>query len=120
RLQPMEASEDALIELGKAMAEDDAMVSDPGRDNKAVPAGFTYLGQFIDHDITFDPTPIPEQKTDPLALHNFRTPKLDLDSVYGTGPTAQPYLYQRSDSRLFIIGKNPVSRDQKGVEIPEK
>ncbi len=24
-------------------------------DNEAIPAGYTYLGQFIDHDITFDP-----------------------------------------------------------------
>ena len=34
---------------------------------------------------------------DPLSLENFRTPMFDLDSVYGSGPVAQPYLYQRED-----------------------
>jgi hypothetical protein len=28
--------------------------TDPAFDNPDVPAGYTYLGQFIDHDITFD------------------------------------------------------------------
>ena len=27
----------------------------PSDTNPCVPAGYTYLGQFIDHDITFDP-----------------------------------------------------------------
>jgi hypothetical protein len=44
------------------------------------------LGQFIDHDLTFDPVSQLGVKTDPNALHNFRTPHFDLDSVYGAGP----------------------------------
>src|SRR5690606_6976451 len=32
--------------------------------------------------------------------HNFRTPRLDLDSVYGLGPDAQPHLYKH-DARGF-------------------
>jgi hypothetical protein len=61
--------------------------------NTRIPAGFTYLGQFIDHDITFDPVSQTGRCHDPDALVNFRTPRFDLDSVYGSGPVEQPYLY---------------------------
>jgi hypothetical protein len=59
------------------------------------PAGFTYFGQFVDHDITFDPTPSTQRIHDPHAHRDFRTPRFDLDSLYGTGPDDQPYLYDR-------------------------
>ena len=61
--------------------------------NRAISAGYTYLGQFVDHDITFDPTSSFQRDNDPNALVNFRTPRFDLDSVYGSGPADQPYLY---------------------------
>src|SRR5918999_685178 len=32
----------------------DGMQDEGERDNPEIPAGFTYLGQFVDHDITFD------------------------------------------------------------------
>jgi hypothetical protein len=73
-------------------------------DNPLIPAAYTYLGQFLDHDITFDPTSIEEARIDPEALTNYRSPSFDLDSVYGAGPTTQPYLYQREDRDLFEIG----------------
>jgi hypothetical protein len=53
------------------------------------------MGQFIDHDITFDPLPSLERQNDPDALHNLR-PRFDLDSVAGRGPADQPYLYEKS------------------------
>ena len=55
-------------------------------ENAGIPAGYTYLGQFIDHDITFDPSSSLMQQNDPDALVDFRTPRLDLDSLYGRGP----------------------------------
>jgi hypothetical protein len=58
-----------------------------------VPAGYTYLGQFVDHDITFDPTSKLRRENDPRALVDFRTPRFDLDSLYGSGPADQPFLY---------------------------
>jgi len=61
--------------------------------NPRIPAGYTYLGQFVDHDITFDPNSRLDTANDPAALANFRSPRLDLDSVYGSGPADQPYLY---------------------------
>jgi hypothetical protein len=60
-------------------------------------AGFTFIGQFIDHDITFDNTPLDQQLADPDATTNFRTPRYDLDSVYGRGPTDEPQFYDTAD-----------------------
>ncbi len=62
-----------------------------------MPAGYTYLGQFIDHDVTFDPTPVSDKFGDEQARLSFRTPRLDLDSLYGSGPRDQPYLYVSRD-----------------------
>lgn len=70
----------------------------PGGPNSTqIAAGITYLGQFVDHDLTFEPTSILGQLADVEHLHNFRTPALDLDSLYGGGPDDQPYLYTKDD-----------------------
>ena len=47
-----------------------------GRDDEesGIPALYTYLGQFIDHDITFDPASSLQKQNDPDALVDFRTP----------------------------------------------
>ena len=60
-------------------------------DNPDIPAGYTYFGQFVDHDITFDPASSLERENDPDALTNFRSPRFDLDSVYGSGPEDEPF-----------------------------
>jgi Animal haem peroxidase len=62
-------------------------------ENPAISAGHTYVGQFVDHDITFDTASNLDRDNDPNAVEDFRTARLDLDSVYGRGPTDQPYLY---------------------------
>jgi Animal haem peroxidase len=72
-------------------------------ENFGIPAGYTYFGQFIDHDITFDPTSSLDKLNDPDALVDFRTPRLDLDSLYGRGPEDQPYMYD-PNGRLFLLG----------------
>ncbi len=71
-------------------------------DNPGISAGFTYLGQFIDHDLTFDPASSLQKQDDPDALVDFRTPRFDLDSVYGRGPDDQPYLYENDGVRLLL------------------
>ena len=57
------------------------------------PLGFVFFGQFIDHDVTLDVTSSFDQLNDPGAIENFRTPALDLDCIYGSGPEASPHLY---------------------------
>ena len=83
--------------------------------NSRIPAGYTYFGQFVDHDITFDPTPVEMRRIDPNGLLNFRTPRLDLDNVYGRGPDDQPYLYDQHDPGKFLIGK---VRDSRLQDLP--
>jgi len=75
----------------------------PDAEESGIPAAYTYLGQFIDHDLTFDPASSLQRQNDPEALVNFRTPRFDLDNVYGRGPDDQPYLYK--DGRTFLLGK---------------
>ena len=73
------------------------MMGDPGRDtgpDSTIPAGYTYFGQFVDHDITFDTTSSIDTPQDANTLTNMRRPSLDLDSVYGRGPALDPYLYR--------------------------
>lgn len=116
QLPPCPCDEPALIALAAAMIEPTPPPSPPndpygrntgdnaapGPDNPAVPAGYTYLGQFLDHDVTFDPTSHLQQLADPDSLVDFRTPALDLDSVYGAGPADQPYLYEADGLRFAI------------------
>jgi hypothetical protein len=65
-------------------------------------AGTTFLGQFLDHDMTFDTTSRLGVPTAPETSPNARTPALDLDTVYGGGPVANPMLYQSDRIRLRI------------------
>jgi hypothetical protein len=67
-----------------------------------ISAGYTYLGQFIDHDLTFDPASSLMKQNDPDALEDFRTPRFDLDNLYGRGPDDQPYLYQDDGIRMLL------------------
>ena len=76
-----------LRNLGRAMSADVQQPSDSG-----IPSAYTYFGQFVDHDITFEAVTrkVPlNDKLSPMSLDearkikNTRTAKLDLDSVYG-------------------------------------
>jgi Animal haem peroxidase len=62
-------------------------------DNPTMTAGSTFVGQFIDHDLTFDQTSRLGVPQNPLISPNTRTPALDLDSVFGGGPGRRPDLY---------------------------
>ena len=66
-----------------------------GGGRAAQTAGSTFIGQFIDHDLTFDQTSALGQATEPAASPNTRDPRFDLDSVYGDGPRRNPELYER-------------------------
>jgi len=101
---------DALIELGAPGGPMDAaddlsdpitLITDPAKsvnnpDNPTLTAGFTFFGQFLDHDMTFDPTSSLARRQDPESIRNFRIPALDLDSLYGGGPGVSPHLYDRT------------------------
>jgi Animal haem peroxidase len=125
---------EALLKLGQAMTSDPehddkapnvptAASEDPKKrihddeENAGIPAGYTYFGQFIDHDITFDPASSLMARNDPDALVDYRTPRLDLDSLYGRGPAEQPYMYA---GNKFRLGR-PLSENGKksrSVDLP--
>jgi hypothetical protein len=73
-------------------------------DNPTHTAGTTFMGQFLDHDITFDASSPLGVPTVPQSITNARTPSFDLDSVYGAGPTASPLLYDSTDTAKLLIG----------------
>ncbi|MGH3031270.1 MAG: peroxidase family protein [Gaiellaceae bacterium] len=105
RLPPFEPPDELLQELGAP----DGPMREPARrtqNNAAIPAGYTYLGQFVDHDITFDPTSSFSRRNDPDALQNFRTPRFDLDCIYLAGRRASPFLYDKRDTAKFLLARN--------------
>src|SRR5262245_17927060 len=71
-----------------------AMTRTGDANDSDIPAGFTYLGQFVDHDLTFDKSKLRDDVTVPVAdLIQGRSPSLDLDSLYGLGPAMTPEFY---------------------------
>ena len=114
------AVKNAMIDIGKKNGLLDArdplgegpvrLITNPelspnNRDNVVtnMTAGTTFVGQFLDHDITFDASSALGVVTDPLATSNTRDTRIELDSVFGGGPTVSPQLYQSSDRAKFRI-----------------
>jgi hypothetical protein len=117
RLPPMPPLEESVLgDLAEKMRDDNPPSGWGGtpetRDNPSIPAGYTYLGQLVDHDITFDPTSSLQRVNDPDALHNFRTPRFDLDSLYGSGPQDEPFQYRLESKGLALL----VEPNRKGME----
>jgi hypothetical protein len=90
KLQAFQPPDALLLSLATTMRDPNL----PENDNpNGVPSGNTYLGQFLDHDITLDATPLGEATIDIDNMINGRTPRLDLDSMYGGGQIGNPELY---------------------------
>ena len=117
---------DALLALGAPGgpldAEDDLskgpklLITDPGLsannpNNPTHTAGTTFMGQFIDHDITFDTTSPMGVPTDPGELaeraHALARPRLRLRG----GPVASPQLYDPSDRAKLRIESAGIFED---------
>jgi Animal haem peroxidase len=102
-----------------------AMTRDAGKRDSRIPAGFTYLGQFVDHDLTFDKSQLRDDATVPVAaLVQGRSPGLDLDSLYGLGPDMTPEFYEADKAHLKTGTTTPVPGDpatnkaRKGFDLP--
>jgi hypothetical protein len=103
---------DMLKALGKQMVAKSKPKDGP------VPAGYTYLGQFIDHDLTFDPVSSLQRDNDPAAIVDYRTPRFDLDCLYGRGPADNPYLYCDDGVRMRL-GRRLNNRTKNlGYDVP--
>jgi hypothetical protein len=105
RLPAYAPSDDLLTGLAQTMVEEDTSDSFLNT-NPRLFAGFTFIGQFIDHDITLDNTPLDLQQADPDATVNFRTPRYDLDVLYGRGPAYDPQFYDPADPAKLLLTPN--------------
>jgi hypothetical protein len=115
---PENVDEEALRVLGDSMRDE---LRGAG-DNPDIPSGYTYLGQFIDHDITFDITPLNAAQNDPEGIVNLRTPGLDLDSVYGAGREQSPFMYDQGSpgavKLLVVKGEETPPGIPRGDDLP--
>ena len=92
------------LEVGPVRLITEPALSPNNPDSTTMTAGTTFLGQFIDHDVTFDLGSALGTPTRPEDSTNTRSPALDLDSVYGGGPVRSPQLYGRRSFREPLAG----------------
>lgn len=94
-----DANRTLLENLGLNMLEDPATI---GAEDSTIESGYTYFGQFVDHDITLDVDSDIKISQNARNLINYRTPNLDLDSVYGDGPAIDSFLYDLEGVKLLV------------------
>jgi hypothetical protein len=124
-LSPSSHSEDDLIKLTEFMVDTG---TGPATANTKL-SGYLYWGQFIDHDLTLDLTPLASAASIPPENRiNHRSPFFDLDSLYGDGPLNTPFLYKLPTidpatgktlppgNERFLIGETSPSK--KSLDLP--
>jgi len=83
-----------------------------------VEAGQPFFGQYLAHDLTADRSPLRVQ-ADVGALRNDRSPRANLEALYGGGPVGSPYLYDQADSAKLLVGPGgrDLPRNQQGIAL---
>ena len=135
-LTPGATTQGALLSLGTAMAMDAL----PAPLDSTIPSVFTYLGQFIDHNITaqtdreigvsriatpdgnvMDIKPLPSKEV-VEKLVNGRRPKLDLNQLYGDGPGLGTNPSPTEGDELFDLATLDfkVVADAPGADVPRQ
>jgi hypothetical protein len=89
-----------------------------GDDDAAGAAGWPFFGQIVGHDITADRSPVGPH-ADVAALHNARSPRLNLEMIYGDGPLGAPYLYDLHDPAKLLTGPHGLDlpRNSQGIAL---
>ena len=113
-LDPLECEDDALHALGRPGGACDAAAAalevradgagPPDTDAQGA-AGWPVFGQFLAHDITADRSPLTHH-AELVGIRNARSPRANLEVVYGDGPTGMPFLYDRDDPAKLLVGRN--------------
>jgi hypothetical protein len=92
-------------------------------DAEQTAAGWPFFGQLVAHDITADRSPLTHGDTRSDQLLNYRTPRANLECLYGAGPMGNPFLYQRNDPAKLLLGVNEagepadVPRNEEGIAL---
>jgi hypothetical protein len=118
-LPSFQADEQFLHTLGRAGGLCDCgNVDDSPESLGDTAAGWPIFGQFVAHDITADRS-ILRSHANTRELRNARSPQLNLECLYGDGPTGHPFLYQRDDPAKFLLGLDgtDLQRNAEGIAI---
>jgi hypothetical protein len=112
-LPALESDERLLHELGAAGGFCDGGECEG---DARVEAGWPLFGQYVAHDLTADRSPL-RAHTDLDALRNMRSPRANLESLYGGGPAGAPYLYRRDDPAKLLEDDGDLPRNQEGIAL---
>jgi Animal haem peroxidase len=83
-----------------------------------VEAGQPFFGQYLAHDLTADRSPL-RVHADIDTLRNIRSPRANLEALYGGGPVGSPYLYDQADPAKLLLGPGgrDLPRNQQGIAL---
>jgi hypothetical protein len=119
-LEALDCDEPRLHGLGRngGMCDGRALADQVGADDAREAAGWPFFGQFVAHDITADRSPLTHH-ADPERVANFRSPRLNLEAVYGGGPVGSPFLFDRDDPAKLLLGEGgiDVPRNAQGIAL---
>jgi hypothetical protein len=116
------ADEEFLLHLGRMEGPCDSGLFAEQTDDASVAAGWPLFGQFVAHDITADRSLLLAH-ADAGRVANFRSPRANLECLYGDGPVGNPFLYDRADPAKLLIGSNElgapgdVPRNAQGIAL---
>ena len=88
-----------LSGLAQAMGGGDASA------NPNLPSGYTYLLQFVAHDLVHTSVALASLDEDMTGIVNLRLGRLRLDGLYGGGPFATPAVYEAEVDTSYVRGR---------------
>ena len=115
-LPPLVVAPEALMALGVRGGPCDGLQCLPV--DSAGAAGWPLFGQFVAHDLTADRSPL-TATADVEGLRNARSPSINLEPLYASGPVGQPYLYRRDDPAKLLLSPDgqDLARNAEGIAL---
>jgi hypothetical protein len=88
-------------------------------ENPGIPSGYTYLLQFVAHDLVHSAIPLSVAGALGADTSNARRKALKLETLFGSGPVGSPFVYAQdtpNDERRTKLRLGRMRWDEKGVE----